>query len=149
MRALMSANNQAFVAVSPPLKDDWLSAVPGATLQDNCNISGLNVRARQTLGLVDRVRIGILSNNEDDCNSPDSYVGIGTNLAGSNVAGNRGANGADRSRHAAVLVRSVDLTELRRSDGEVFRSCDDVIAAGFVDAEAIYLVGGQLVTCAP
>jgi hypothetical protein len=144
MRALMSANSQGFVAVSPPNKADWLGSVSGFTLQDNCNIRGLNVRAVQTGGVVDRVRIGILSNGENNCDTPDSYVGIGSDLTSANVAGNRSANGTDQSRHGAVLVRSTDLTDVGS-----FASCDAVIAAGFVDAEAIYQVGAQRVACAP
>jgi hypothetical protein len=144
MRALMSATSEGFVAVSPPEKTDWLGAVSGFTLQDNCNIRGLNVRAVQTGGAVDRVRIGILSNSENNCDTPDSYVGIGSDLTGINVAGNRNAAGGDQSRHGAVLVRSTDLTDVG-----TFASCDAVIAAGFVDAEAVYDVDGQRVACAP
>ena len=144
MRALMSANSEGFVAVNPPNKADWLGSVSGFTLQDNCNLRGLNVRASQASGAVDRVRIDILSNGEDNCDTPDSYVGIGTDLTSSNVAGNRSATAVDQSRHGAVLVRSTDLTDVGS-----FASCDAVIAAGFVDADAIYLVGGQAVNCAP
>jgi hypothetical protein len=143
MRALMSANSQGFVAVSPPAKSDWLASGAFA-LQDNCNRRGLNVRANTSNGNVDRVRIGILSNEQNDCDTPDSYVGVGTDLSSSNVAGNRTGGGNDNSRHAAVLVRSTDLSDLGN-----FASCAAVIAAGFIDADALYTVNGVPTVCAP
>lgn len=149
MRALMSANSQGFFAVNQPDKQSWLNAaVEEFALQDNCNLRGLNVRANvpanQVGGAVDRVRIGILSNNENNCDTPDSYVGIGSDLTDSNVAGNRTNNNTDQSRHGAVLVRSTDLTDVGP-----FASCDAVIAAGFIDEDAVYLVNGQRTSCAP
>jgi hypothetical protein len=42
------------------------------------------------------------------------------------------------------LVRSFDL-----SDVGSFDSCSDVIAAGYVDADAVYLVNGVSTSCAP
>ena len=43
-----------------------------ASLQPNCNKEGFNVNEG------DRARIGILGNNENDCNSCDSRIGFGT-----------------------------------------------------------------------
>ena len=39
-------------------------------MQPYCNSEGFN-----SLG---RVRIGILGNNENDCNTPDTFVGVGS-----------------------------------------------------------------------
>ena len=41
-----------------------------------------------------RARIGLIANNEDHCNSPDSFLGFGTSytyLSASNSAGNYAA----------------------------------------------------------
>jgi hypothetical protein len=53
-------------------RDAWLEAVPGADLQPNCNREGFNNGGEFT-----RVRLGILGNNEDDCDSNDSRLGLG------------------------------------------------------------------------
>ena len=47
-----------------------------------------------------RARIGLIANNENDCNSPDSFIGFGTSytfLSASNSAGNYAAYLSDSS----------------------------------------------------
>jgi hypothetical protein len=67
----------------------WMSLVPGAGLQPNCNLEGSNL----SVGPYASARLGILTNQENECNSPDSYVGIGTDgglcNAGTVAAGNK------------------------------------------------------------
>jgi hypothetical protein len=58
----------------------WLGLVPDARLQDDCNDEGVNVAPA---GGFARVRLGIVANNENNCSSPDSRLGLG------------GAGGAD------------------------------------------------------
>ena len=53
-------------------RSKWLSLVRGSGLQSHCDREGFNVN---TIILV--VRIGILGNQENECISPDSYVGFG------------------------------------------------------------------------
>jgi hypothetical protein len=93
-------------------RDTWKSLVAAPSLQVNCNREGFNVMAPNTTN----VRIGIMSNQENDCSSPDSRIGIGT--AGSwcgqvegNSAGNEarcGGDAGDRSNAAFgfVMVRN-------------------------------------------
>ncbi|MFZ4578705.1 MAG: fibrinogen-like YCDxxxxGGGW domain-containing protein [Myxococcota bacterium] len=50
----------------------WKSLMPKPSLQANCHAEGLNASGGGT-----RVRIGILGNNEDDCATPDSWLGLG------------------------------------------------------------------------
>lgn len=51
----------------------WLAAVPGGgSLQANCNRQGINVFMPGA-----RTRVGIITNQENDCLSPDSRIGIG------------------------------------------------------------------------
>ena len=52
----------------------WLAMVPDVSLQDNCGDQGLNVAPR---GEQARTRIGIVGNNERNCDSQDSRIGIG------------------------------------------------------------------------
>ena len=43
-------------------------------MQQNCNIDGLNMKSySQNIG----VRVGLMANNENDCSTPDSFIGIG------------------------------------------------------------------------
>ena len=64
-----------------------------ASLQTNCNKEGFNTLC----GGGGRARIGIVGNNENDCNSCDSRIGFGT--AGyfddSNTCGNEALAGGD------------------------------------------------------
>ena len=140
MRVLMGDLNQAPINLDPPTKAAWLSIGTGFTLQANCNLRGLNQQASGsgTAGLR-RVRIGFLANEGNDCNSPDSFVGIGTNVSNKAV-GNKELT-VDRLRHGAVLVRSNDLTDLTTQ-----ASCAAHAALGFV-GDAFYLVGGVRTFC--
>ena len=55
-------------------KSTWKQLVKSPSLQNNCNKEGFNVYASGA-----RVRIGIIGNQENDCNSPDSRIGFGGN----------------------------------------------------------------------
>ncbi|XP_032232800.1 uncharacterized protein LOC5508095 [Nematostella vectensis] len=67
-------------------RDAWLRLMANSSFQDNCNLEGFNNR---------RVRIGIRGNNENECASPDSYIGIGYSDAvyTGNFCGNSCNNG--------------------------------------------------------
>jgi hypothetical protein len=58
-------------------KPSWLSLISGSALQINCDREGINARKDGLLGDFHRVRIGIISNGEDNCDTPDSRLGIG------------------------------------------------------------------------
>jgi hypothetical protein len=59
-------------------RSKWLSLVRGSGLQSNCNREGFNVRSpRPSYINLQVVRIGIIANQQNQCNSPDSYVGYG------------------------------------------------------------------------
>jgi len=67
-------------------RDTWKQLIGSqSSLQLNCNKEGFN-----TLCIGQRMRIGILSNNEDDCITCDSRIGFGadTSVADSNTCGN-------------------------------------------------------------
>jgi hypothetical protein len=53
-------------------RDEWTRVVPGHALQPLCNAEGINLATEYV-----RARIGIVGNNENDCASCDSAIGIG------------------------------------------------------------------------
>ncbi|MDQ3036035.1 MAG: hypothetical protein M3Y87_26780, partial [Myxococcota bacterium] len=96
----------------------WMGIVPGGgALQPSCNREGFNVThpTDSTSPVWARARIGIIGNQEGDCFSPDSRIGIGTSgdacgMDPGNSTGNSAfcsASPSDRNIRAfgAVLVR--------------------------------------------
>jgi hypothetical protein len=57
-------------------RDAWKAIIPGASLQLNCNLEGLNVMPSMDT-TNSHVRIGIVANEQNDCNSTNSRLGIG------------------------------------------------------------------------
>ena len=58
-------------------RDTWKTLIGSqASLQLNCNIEGFNSFC--SAGDYSKARIGLVSNNEDDCNRCDSRIGFGT-----------------------------------------------------------------------
>ena len=52
----------------------WKSLIAGSSLQRNCEREGFN--SADAKGA--KVRIGIIGNQENDCLTPDSYIGFGS-----------------------------------------------------------------------
>ena len=58
-------------------RDTWKTLIGSqASLQLNCNKEGFN--AFCSAGHHSKARIGLVTNNEDDCNQCDSRIGFGT-----------------------------------------------------------------------
>jgi len=57
-------------------RERWLGAIPDAQIQDNCNREGVNAGVEQN-----RVRLGIVGNDEADCDSPESKLGVGSSYS--------------------------------------------------------------------
>ena len=55
---------------------EWMTLIDGASLQPNCKKEGINVQCSWS----GSSRIGILGNNEEDCNTCDSVIGNGTEI---------------------------------------------------------------------
>ncbi len=81
-------------------RDTWLALIADSSIQPNCNDEGLNVRSLD--GFASRIRIGILGNDQDDCTSPDSFLGIGS-YSGVTVGNN--SYGPQNPAFAYVMVR--------------------------------------------
>ena len=95
-------------------------------------------------GFIQKVRIGILGNDLNDCIAPTAFIGVGNgrSFAADCAVGNFGAFD-EGPKHAAVLVRSNDLTD----DSVGTRSsCAAHDAAGYV-VDGFYLVGGVRTFC--
>ena len=57
----------------------WKNLVgPQASLQNNCEREGFNAKGDKRFFYLSRARIGIIGNQENNCNSPDSRIGFGT-----------------------------------------------------------------------
>ncbi|RME46106.1 MAG: hypothetical protein D6795_15850 [Deltaproteobacteria bacterium] len=91
-------------------RNTWKSLINGASLQPHCNREGFN---QVSTGPGDtRVRIGIIANQENDCNTPDSRIGFGGygNYCGqntNNTCGNEArcsADNGDKSIRATGFV---------------------------------------------
>eukprot|EP00118_Oscarella_pearsei_P009796 m.57274 g.57274 ORF g.57274 m.57274 type:complete len:269 (+) comp34701_c0_seq3:363-1169(+) len=67
LRALFSGNQPTNLG-----RTVWKSLIRGSSLQPNCDREGFNVNMKYVY-----VRIGISSNQENDCNSNDSWLGFG------------------------------------------------------------------------
>jgi hypothetical protein len=85
-------------------RNAWRSLVANPSLQPNCNLEGFNVDG----GAYQRVRIGILANQENDCATPDSRIGFGgeNNLCaagGDNAVGNVASCAADNGDRNSYL----------------------------------------------
>jgi len=107
--SLLNLFQGAYVATALG-RNAWKALIAGSSLQANCNREGFN--ANPVGGGNARARIGISSNQENDCNTPDSYLGIGTfgapcgpapERAAGNVAGCAPDNG-DKNLPAFAVV---------------------------------------------
>jgi streptogramin lyase len=54
-------------------RNAWKGLLDNSSLQANCNAEGININPAGST----RVRVGIVNNQENDCNSPDSRLGLG------------------------------------------------------------------------
>jgi hypothetical protein len=64
----------------------WLSLAPGVSLQPNCNDQGYDIAPVGGNPFAE-VRIGLVTNQENDCGSPDSFIGFGAGPMPSNGCG--------------------------------------------------------------
>jgi hypothetical protein len=112
LRALFAGGNNTY---SPAFRvDAWLGSVPDARIQDRCRRVGINVRGND--GDAARVRIGAIGNNDliNDCDSHDSWVGVGgargdgddsLSFSAGNVARWNGGDNRTIRSHATVWIR--------------------------------------------
>jgi hypothetical protein len=64
-------------------KSKWKSLIDNSALQQYCNIQGFNIRGRYSYRRM-YVRIGIVANQQNDCNTCNSCIGFGASITGYN-----------------------------------------------------------------
>ena len=69
-------------------REAWKGLLKSGSLQINCNMEGFNAQAHRF-----KIRIGILSNEQEHCTSDDSYIGFGS--SGDPSTGNRAKHSPD------------------------------------------------------
>jgi hypothetical protein len=76
LRALLAGANDQLVSAT---RANWLTLLPSASLQPECNKGGFNVIGSDPTRINDhaRMRIGFIANQETDCDTPDSRLGVG------------------------------------------------------------------------
>lgn len=57
-------------------RQKWKSLISGSSLQSNCNLEGFNI-VRGSLTENVRTRLGVVGNEQENCASPDSFLGFG------------------------------------------------------------------------
>ncbi|XP_028414182.1 uncharacterized skeletal organic matrix protein 5-like [Dendronephthya gigantea] len=67
----------------------WKSLIAGSSLQRNCNREGFN-----NIHLRSKMRIGLVANEQEDCNTCDSWIGYGVMSTGW-TCGNFASHGPD------------------------------------------------------
>ncbi len=100
-------SNATLAGTSTTGRNAWKSLITDSSLQYNCNKQGANVGNNYA-----RVRLGILGNNENDCGSPDSRLGVGGRGSAcgqdnNNTSGNTATcspDNGDRNHRAASTV---------------------------------------------
>ena len=64
-------------------RNKWLSLMDDSRLQQHCNKKGFNINSLSSDSNAHlKVRIGIIANNEDNCDSCESCIGFGTLVRG-------------------------------------------------------------------
>ncbi len=75
LHSLMASNTYQETNIG---KEKWKSLLHGSSLQLNCNMEGFNVVSPTGKRGDAITRIGIISNNENDCNTCNSRIGFGS-----------------------------------------------------------------------
>ena len=109
-------------------RDEWKKLVgPQASLQNNCEKEGFNVKGDIRHRYLSRARIGIIGNQESNCNSPDSRIGFGTrgeglpSKYGENTCGNEAHWSADNGE-TSIRAMGYILVQWRLRFAQVDRS---------------------------
>jgi hypothetical protein len=117
-----------------PTRAEWLSLTSVSSLQPNCNFGGMNVDPTAGSPSNARTRLGIVGNEQGDCTSPDSYMGIGNDGATCGLptyyVGNSAGCTASPTATAAfayVYVRNTDFRNVVPAKA----SCAAHFAAGY------------------
>ena len=84
----------------------WKNLLLSSSLQQECNREGINVKNNQGEILT---RIGLIANNEDECASPDSFLGLGIPKI---VCGNEALHNVDAD-NGKVQIRAMGFVLIK------------------------------------
>ena len=62
-------------------KDPWRYLMDTSLFEKNCIMEGFNLQPRSVYGLYVKVRIGLVTNNQNDCGSCSSCTGFGISVS--------------------------------------------------------------------
>ena len=107
LHALLANNSHTTTKID---KATWKSLLSGSSLQPNCNMQGFNVVSPSGTQDPAITKIGIISNNEDDCHSCNSRIGFGCagtrgKQDGSNSCGNEKLSEKHIKANCYILVQ--------------------------------------------
>ncbi|CAB4007916.1 Hypothetical predicted protein [Paramuricea clavata] len=108
-------------------REQWKGLIKGSSLQMSCNRQGYNVLGNVKIlnhELFVKVRLGIVANDQNECDSPDSFVGLGAggglnypetwcsdSYTSVNAAGNLAKCGADNGNKNARAMAYILLPQ--------------------------------------
>ena len=72
--SLITRNRQSYTRTNAG-RAQWMSSMQGAKLQRYCNQEGFNSGHPRAAGA--KARIGMMGNNQNNCVTPDSIIGVG------------------------------------------------------------------------
>ena len=99
------------------VRNTWRSLMQESILENNCNIEGFNLQPKHAYESYVKVRIGLVANNQDDCNTCGSCIGFGTQIrscegydltstsCGTSKAGCNGQSNKNKAAFGYILVR--------------------------------------------
>lgn len=142
LRSVFTGGTTAPLTTAPighasPGRARWLRLLNTATLQANCNDEALRAPSTPSMSL----RIGILGNNETNCSSPDSFIGVGSSTEPTTGQRHVPTPSLSIPAFSHVLVRSRDFTAMPSR-----ATCAAHAAAG-ARITGTYLVNGVSATC--
>ena len=93
-------------------RDEWKKLIGSdASLQPNCNKEGFNAFSGNSNR--SKVRIGIISNRENDCDSCNSLIGFGagSHPKGTKSCGNEARKGSPDNGHKSIKAMGYILVQ--------------------------------------
>lgn len=142
LRGLFTSGALATLTTAPPAHPSpgrarWLRLLNTATLQTNCNAEAIRGTSTPSLSL----RIGILGNNETNCSTSESFIGVGSST--------EPTTGQRHSPTPTLTIPAFSHVYLRSRDFSVLpsrASCAAHAAAG-ARLTGTYLVNGTATSC--
>ena len=83
LRSIFNAGTEVFTSSG---RDAWKELITPSSLQLNCNKEGFNMKDEDSSSLL--LRLGYVANQQNDCNSCNSFIGIGASTMWSISCGN-------------------------------------------------------------